>query len=63
DKKRIIISVLFLSVFFSVSTSFSLDNQPSKPAEFTLTNAILTGFVIGIFVITLSSLRFRKGLG
>jgi outer membrane protein TolC len=44
DKKRIIISVLFLSAFFSFSFGFCLDNPPSPGAELTLTSTILTAF-------------------
>jgi len=44
DKKRIIISVLFLSAFFSLSTGFCQDNPPSPNTELTLRNVILTAF-------------------
>ncbi|MHB8154640.1 MAG: TolC family protein [Candidatus Omnitrophota bacterium] len=44
DKKRIFISVVFLSAFFIFSSGFCQDNQPSPPTDFTLTNAILVAF-------------------
>ena len=44
DKKRIFISIVFLSAFFVFSSGFCQDNQSSAPTEFTLTNAILIAF-------------------
>ena len=44
DRKRIFISLVFLSAFFVFSSGFCQDNQSSAPTEFTLTNAILIAF-------------------
>ncbi len=44
DKKRIIISVVFLSAFFSFSFGFCQENPLSSNTELTLTSVILTAF-------------------
>jgi outer membrane protein TolC len=44
DKRIIIFSVVFLSVFFIFLPGFCQDNLTSPPAELTLTNAILIAF-------------------
>jgi outer membrane protein len=44
DKKRIIISVVFLSAFLIFSPGFCQDNQSCAPIELTLNDAILIAF-------------------